>query len=348
MSVCRERTLRWQPPAPRRRSCNVATRAAGAGEKAAPPWLPAPEALRALAAGDRVVAFYCLREEGVHRLAACICEVATGDTSLRAYHFAAPGGSDAAPAHLRRFTVGELPFSEGKLGGHVWDGGVLMAAWALTPAAGGGVAAGGAELLAGHRVLELGAGVGLLGIALAGSVAASVVLTDFGPAEGGLPAAGDTERLIPNGLLPRLRANAAANGLSNVEVRHLDWHDYLGSPARREPEERFERVVAADVVYYLSDLPALAAALAAHLLPGGRAFVLVPLRDWQGPLAAERARAADLEAALAAYGEVKGTPLMGHSGSLEGSTLRLVELVRAADASAFNAVMQTPGRLHRG
>lgn len=339
-SIHREAAFCSQLSASHRRCGDVSTRAASGSENNAPPWLPASQVLRELAAGERVLSFYCLREAGADRKAACVCEVSTGDTSLRAYHFASPpcegkvtGESGAPPAPVRRFFVAELPFAEGKLGGHVWDGGALMAAWALTSAAGGGVAAGGAELFAGRRVLELGAGLGLLGIALAGSVADSVVLTDFGPAEGDMPVEGDTARLIPDGLLHGLRANVEANSLRNAEVRHLDWHDYLSTPPK-VPEERFDRIVASEVVYYLSDLPALVAALVAHLMPRGRAFVLVTQRDWSGPLAAERATAADLEDALAPHGEVKVTAMVGHSGSLEGNPARLVELVRGDDEIA--------------
>jgi len=158
-------------------------------------------------------------------------------------------------------------------------------------------------------------------------------MTDFGAEE--VPP-DDSGRLIPPGLLRVLRENVEANGLGNVEVRHLDWHDFLPQSATgrapTDPRERFERIIAADVVYYTSDLPALTAALAAHLAPGGRAFVLVPGRVWTGPLAGERATAADLIRALQPFGEVRSNALRGHCGDLEGSPVCIVELVREGAA----------------
>ncbi|CAE8599326.1 unnamed protein product, partial [Polarella glacialis] len=259
-----------------------------------PAWLPGEDSLRALAAGEKLVGFFCLREvdssnnsndnnndnnnnnnnNNNSKTAICACEVrptipatATATTTTtpaqdgyRSFHF-----ETGEPGGLWRFSVRELPFSEGKLGGHLWDGGILMAAWALA-------ADGGAELFRGRRVLELGSGIGLLGVALAGSIAGSVVLTDFGFEEvvDGAQQE-DSSRLIPPKLLRNLKDNVSANGLENAEVWRIDWHDFLTAPhPALEPIERFERLVAADVVYYASDLPALAASVAAHLLPGGR------------------------------------------------------------------------------
>ncbi|CAK0857827.1 unnamed protein product [Prorocentrum cordatum] len=80
-----------------------------------------------------------------------------------------------------------------------------MATWAAARALDGPLAAGGAELFEGRRVLELGSGCGLLGVALAG-VARSVVLTDFGP--GAATAPSDPGRLIPPGLLRSSRVKS--------------------------------------------------------------------------------------------------------------------------------------------
>lgn len=322
-----------------------------------PGWLPCEDELKALAAGHAPVCFYCLRAPDAESKASCACEVRGGsDSARRRFHFTAaqPTGAVASEGACGVHTclVEELPFSEGKLGGHLWDGGIFMAIWATSWKGAtaakfdkGTTNAAGAELFAGKRVLELGSGIGLLGIALAGSVASSVVLTDFGLMPG--EAAGESDRLIPPGLLGRLQENAEKNGVgSKIEVRHLDWHDFLPLSADvrakgsvehllPKPEERFERLVAADVVYYASDVPALAAAAAAHLLPGGRGFFMVPEREWHGPLAAERACAADLMAALSPYGTVSATLFMGHAGTVDGKGVLLVEFQRwDADASS--------------
>ncbi|CAE8720899.1 unnamed protein product, partial [Polarella glacialis] len=115
--------------------------------------------------------------------------------------------------------------------------------------------------------------------------------------------------------------------LENAEVWRIDWHDFLTAPhPALEPIERFERLVAADVVYYASDLPALAASVAAHLLPGGRGYILVPEREWTGPLVSERSSAEDLVGALKPFGEVRVTSFIGHCGTLEGQPVKLVEL----------------------
>ena len=103
------------------------------------------------------------------------------------------------------------------LGSHTWGAAVAVARH---------VAAHPAEVH-GQRVIELGAGTGLLGLTCAQSGAASVLLTD----------------LEVN--VPRLQRSVDHNRLGNIaQVRALDWsekHPWL---------TRHDLVVMADVVYY--------------------------------------------------------------------------------------------------
>lgn len=113
----------------------------------------------------------------------------------------------------------------------------------------------------GSRVLELGCGLGLVGLALAKIAGARVALTD-----GSLPA------------LELVRTAVAANAPFAHEpvVERLDW---------REPDSvvaalggRFPVVIGADVLYAPESFPALARAAAASLRPDGRLYIAEPQR----------------------------------------------------------------------
>ena len=89
-------------------------------------------------------------------------------------------------------------------GGMVWPASLLLAAWLLSPAR--------AVELDGANVLELGSGVGMLGLALAGGTAiAGITMTDF--------MVETLDNLQRNAC--RLRGSAARR----VSVRQLDWHE---------------------------------------------------------------------------------------------------------------------------
>eukprot|EP00913_Durusdinium_trenchii_P005575 g5195.t1 len=142
-----------------------------------------------------------------------------------------------------------------------------------------------------------------------------------------------------------LRQNVVLNKITNAEVKHIDWHDFLHISSAAT----FRRLIAADpnegraakwqdVVYYSADLPALAATIGAHLCEGGRADILTVRRDWRGPLASERAtaeeqfithlRGDDLAAALTVYGHVTVTELLGYCCTFEEVPLALITLTR--------------------
>ena len=143
---------------------------------------------------------------------------------------------------LREDTFGACGF-----GHRVWEAGVALAIWlSLNP-----------SMTKGRRVLELGSGVGIGGIAAALQQPESVTLSDVdGP---------DAPLLLEN-----LRANAAANRVA-AATRALDWHDCLQEQGA--PEEVYDVVLASDCIYYPSDAAALAAALRRHLRPGGIAVL---------------------------------------------------------------------------
>ena len=122
----------------------------------------------------------------------------------------------------------------------------------------------------GGKVLELGAGTGLLGLAAAAVLkAGDVLLTD-------LPA-----------ILPNLRRNVLANlplpdCPTQPQTCILDWAVPSLSP--RMPDHSFTLILAADPIY-APEMPALfVRAVACHLswAEGARVVVAIPLREGEG------------------------------------------------------------------
>ena len=109
--------------------------------------------------------------------------------------------------------------------------------------------------LAGERVLEIGAGVGLAGLAAA-RAGASVLLTDREPIA-----------------LEIVRRNAALNDLS-VETAILDWFE-------NPPEASFDWIIGADILYERQQAEPVARLLARLLDGGGRALIADPERPFQ-------------------------------------------------------------------
>ncbi|KAE8774102.1 hypothetical protein D1007_53527 [Hordeum vulgare] len=120
-------------------------------------------------------------------------------------------------------------------GSWLWDSAVVLASY---------LASAHPSPLLGATVLELGAGTGLPGIAAVACLgAARCVLTDVGP------------------LLPVLRANAEANGLTpaQADVRELRWGEDAGVPDHELL--RVDVVLMSDVFYDPEEMPAMAATL---------------------------------------------------------------------------------------
>ncbi|MFM8891526.1 MAG: class I SAM-dependent methyltransferase, partial [Planctomycetia bacterium] len=121
----------------------------------------------------------------------------------------------------------------------------------------------------GLSLLELGCGLGLPSL-VAARAGFAVTATDYETAA-----------------LEGVRFNADSSGLANIVTRVVDW--------RRMPEElgRFDRVVAADVLYESHHASALAAVIARTLKADGIALVADPCRQ-KAATFAPAARAAGL------------------------------------------------------
>ena len=170
--------------------------------------------------------------------------------------------------------VNEFGFEEGGTGCRVWDASVALSIWASRNA----------ELVRGKRILELGSGVGLSGIA-AGLVGADVVFSDVGESapESLALGGGSATDCTTAALLPNLEANVALNlcrcgrysgGDMSGDSRAvaLDWEACLD--AAYEPFGLFDVVLGSDLVYEGFAVTALAAAVAAHTAPGGVAYLM--------------------------------------------------------------------------
>jgi len=126
----------------------------------------------------------------------------------------------------------------------LWPSAVGLAEWlARTP-----------SLIQGKRVLEIGAGVGLAGLA-ARALGAEVTQTDF-----------------QADALTLCRHNASCNGIEGVRVARGDWRDFPPDLASCDV------VLGSDVLYERSLHPALESLLPHLIVPDGLIILSDPLR----------------------------------------------------------------------
>jgi predicted nicotinamide N-methyase len=110
-----------------------------------------------------------------------------------------------------------------------------------------------ADAVRGRSVLELGAGTGLPGI-VAASLGARVVQTD-------------RHELA----LSVCRRNGERNGVRTIEYRLADWGDWTDA-------ERYDWILASDVLYREALHPELRRIFESNLAPGGRVLLADPFR----------------------------------------------------------------------
>ena len=215
---------------------------------------------------------------------------------------ALPGGAELRlleTAHQACACAGDAASGPAR---RVWEAGIVLSRWLAL-----GVTAG-APQLRGRRVLDLGAGTGIAGLAAA-ALGADVTLSDT---EEALP-------LLRRNVAANARAVADAGGAARVAC--LDW---AAPPAELADEAPWDVVLAADVIYsptqtQLGPFTALLARLAARNRPGGPvATMLLAHKERDEALTA--ALLAAMSGAGVAAAEV---PLDAHDPEARSRSVRL-------------------------
>ena len=167
-------------------------------------------------------------------------------------------GEDEGEAAVLR--VQTLPVAA-TIGGKVWDASLLLSAWILECSSGGGRHR---FPPAGSRVLELGAGLGIVGLALAEALpAVAVTLSDYDPA-----------------LLHNLEENIRLNAATTCSVAHVDFRDFERQAGAAVPPKYaeaglcgYDMLIGSDIVYdsYHGQLASVCLALLAPSPPAAAA-----------------------------------------------------------------------------
>ena len=142
-------------------------------------------------------------------------------------------------------------------------------------------------LVAGKRVLEVGAGCGACGLLAAACGARDTVLTDC--FEGLLDALAENISLNaePSDDASCWTPRVSAAGGGTLSARHLDWevaaaasaaHGDDSAAPRLAPDELFDTIVGSDVMYEAAHARALPHVLKRHLAPGGFALLVCGVR----------------------------------------------------------------------
>jgi len=177
--------------------------------------------------------------------------------------------------------VREIPFSAGKIGGSIWKASIAMGQYiALHP-----------HLVKNKRVLELGSGVGLLGLLTAQLGVESITLSEYGSDKGvlidndfeieSINEIITNDRLMPTALISNLRYNVRLNGLTDkVNVRHIDWYDYLTQKnhMRSELDSSYDLIIGSDLINWEDDVEALVSTLQ-YFTELNKCPVLISLQD---------------------------------------------------------------------
>ena len=165
---------------------------------------------------------------------------------LLKYDFQA-GNGDARSVLVQSIPEGQqCQFTVGYL---MWPAAVVLARWLTSYE----------DLLRGRSVHELGAGLGLSGLAAAWT-ARSIVLTDFNP------------RVVEN--LEETCGMNAFEGSASCSAHFLDWTDM--EAAQERAKEPVDLVVASDVVCQVDDAYALAGAIERLVATNGAAVIVLP------------------------------------------------------------------------
>lgn len=147
------------------------------------------------------------------------------------------------PASIEHFIDAEDPLQNFPLWAKIWPAGVVLAGHMahLPPDPG-------------RRVLEIGAGMGLVGI-VAADHGHRVRVTDFNP---------DARNFA--------RANAALNGCETLTVAALDWN-------HPQPQDSCDLLIGSEVIYKEEDVDNLLGLFAMCLKPGGRILLAEEVRS---------------------------------------------------------------------
>lgn len=133
------------------------------------------------------------------------------------------------------------------------------------------------------RILELGSGVGLLGIATSKLDVSHVTMSEFGfsgDVNGGIIES-EEKRLVPSALLTNLHFNAELNSCDRerVTIRHIDWYDYLperNGSVDNSKDGSYDLILGSDLINWEDDVEALIATLR-HFMTRSRADAIISM-----------------------------------------------------------------------